>query len=1163
MLGAAPTCQNDAQADLMTSVFSVLPLVVRRFAANARLLVAVLVGAVLASALLSTTSIYTDAIRDLGLSFALRESGPLANDISVRSSSQTAESDVYLTSRQFIDDTAESTIGGFIDGKGYMGRSATFFPSPPGEEFPEEDSRPRSHLQFLSQLEAHTRVVEGRRPESTTATGSTLPATAAGPPSVEVAIGAETAQRVGVSIGDSFDLHAFWDLDIAPIRVTVVGIIEPIDLDELYWRGIDNIFSYIGSNWNTLPFFVTEETFFGAIGGYLPAMSSNYWSFFYLDTSRIDARNSESVRGSIQTFNREMNTKLSRTTIQTALPIVLETFDEKLFFTRIPLLVLVLQIAGIVLYYLFMVSTMLVERQSGEIALLKSRGATTPQVMQIYIIEGLFVFVAALGLGPPVAAAVVSLLGHTPAFQDLTGGASLNVRLSSGAYLWAAAGALLAYATLLLPAYMASRRTVVQHRAAAARPPKAAAFTRYYLDVALVILGAILLYQLDRSGSLSTDKLFGGQSVDPIRLLTPAFFILTVGLVFLRIFPLVLRLVAWLVARTQGTAILIGMWHLVRNPVHYSRLVLLLMLATAVGTFAASFGATLDRSYKDRAEYETGAGLRVSSIRHTDSSGPNDLVNEIRQITGASAGTSVLRTGGIPSPVGNALTGSSFELLGVAGDEIATIGLYRDDFAGEPMSELLAKTAMEIPESSAILLPADARWLGIWVNPVDLRGRAGIVVKLKDATGRYFSYILGPRFGANMPEGWHFLVADLAEAPRSLGTVQFGSAIPAAPMSVQSISIRFTSRFSAAEGALLLDDLQTSSESTLLGTLDDDRIVFDPMRESLPFGQSQVVVSLDSVDDWQTIQGNTLQSLPDGLRTVSAENAGLVTELSWRPSGAPIVTHGLQPRSENISLLVLASEAFLEQNDSSVGETLNIIASGSFFDVTIVGRFDLFPTMEDPRTEPVLIADREALLTLINANPGGSALYADEVWLTPIEGSVERTKEAIESGRLRAAVISVEEVRDTQEKDPLVAAGWEGILFISFAAILLLSVIGFLIYSYLTAQQRTLEFAVLRTIGFSKKQVAVVVGFEQALVIGLGMAAGTLMGLRLGTLMIRYMGVTETGTDVVPPMLLHVSWSTIGTAWLALGAAFLVTIGIVVLLYSRLALHRVLRIGES
>src|SRR5262249_46543379 len=158
--------------------------------------------------------------------------------------------------------------------------------------------------------------------------------------------------------------------------------------------------------------------------------------------------------------------------------------------------------------------------------------------------------------------------------------------------------------------------------------------------------------------------------------------------------------------------------------------------------------------------------------------------------------------------------------------------------------------------------------------------------------------------------------------------------------------------------------------------------------------------------------------------------------------------------------------------------------------------------------------------------------------------------------------VSFDDLRTAQQKDPLVAAGWQGILFISFAAILLLSAIGFLIYSYLTAQKRTLEFAVLRTMGFSRRQIATVVGFEQAFVIGLGMIAGPALGLRLGSLMIRYMGVTETGNQVLPPMPLHVDWLTILTAWLVLAGVFALTTGVVIALYARLALHRVLRIGE-
>ena len=57
----------------MGSLISIIPIVARRVRANARLLIAVVVGAVLAAAIMSTTAIYTDAIRDLGLSYAIRE----------------------------------------------------------------------------------------------------------------------------------------------------------------------------------------------------------------------------------------------------------------------------------------------------------------------------------------------------------------------------------------------------------------------------------------------------------------------------------------------------------------------------------------------------------------------------------------------------------------------------------------------------------------------------------------------------------------------------------------------------------------------------------------------------------------------------------------------------------------------------------------------------------------------------------------------------------------------------------------------------------------------------------------------------------------------------------------------------------------------------------
>ena len=359
----------------MGTFLSVIPIVVRRVAANGRLLTAIVIGAVLASALMSTTSIYTDTIRDLGLSYAIRTRGPEKVSFTIRSNSQSSVEDSYRSNQDFIQNAAKQAIGPLARAApANLGRSSTFFPTAPGGAVPESEGRPRSHLQFVTSLQDHVKVVEGRLPGD-------APAYAGGSaPSIEVAISREVAATANVKVGDQFDLHPFWLPDVEPIHATVSGIIEQKDPHEVFWMGQTDLFVFPSTSWQTLPLFITEPAFFKTVSAYLPNMVSDYTTFLYLNTSPINARNADSVRASLQGFERQVEGSLQRVDASSELANVLETFDQKLFFTRIPLLVLVLQIAGIVLYYLFMVSTMVVERQTGEISLLKSRGATTAQV---------------------------------------------------------------------------------------------------------------------------------------------------------------------------------------------------------------------------------------------------------------------------------------------------------------------------------------------------------------------------------------------------------------------------------------------------------------------------------------------------------------------------------------------------------------------------------------------------------------------------------------------------------------------------------------------------------------------------------------------------------------------------------------------------------------
>src|SRR5438270_12995684 len=67
---------------------SVLAFVLRRSLAHWKLLAVVVVGVIVAAGLTASTAIYSDAVRDLGLSFAIRQVPKLDLDLDVENGTQ-------------------------------------------------------------------------------------------------------------------------------------------------------------------------------------------------------------------------------------------------------------------------------------------------------------------------------------------------------------------------------------------------------------------------------------------------------------------------------------------------------------------------------------------------------------------------------------------------------------------------------------------------------------------------------------------------------------------------------------------------------------------------------------------------------------------------------------------------------------------------------------------------------------------------------------------------------------------------------------------------------------------------------------------------------------------------------------------------------------------
>ena len=120
--------------------------------------------------------------------------------------------------------------------------------------------------------------------------------------------------------------------------------------------------------------------------------------------------------------------------------------------------------------------------------------------------------------------------------------------------------------------------------------------------------------------------------------------------------------------------LVLGLWALARNPGHHARFSLLLMLAAGMGMFAASYAATLQRSFVDRALYESGADVRLALLRPLQTGKTVALAEQASALAGVRDASLVLRESG--AVVSTGLAGD-YQLLAVDAETLPEVAWSR------------------------------------------------------------------------------------------------------------------------------------------------------------------------------------------------------------------------------------------------------------------------------------------------------------------------------------------------------------------------------------------------------------------------------------------------------------------------------------------------------
>ena len=1114
-----------------------LPLVLRRLRTYAPLLLPVLLGSMVAAATMASIVIYTQALRDLGLQYAISNADERSLDLDVYFRTSGIERDVYDPATQRVHSRVLSAFDQLAEREVRNVRSSTFLVVQDASEEIDLETMPRSSFHLLdSSTELLT--IEGRMPESGIVEMTDGVAT------VEAVAMRQGAEFLGLSIGDTVTFVPFWDDRTDQVNVRLTGLATPVDPDAYYWD-VPTMQRIVREPTllNTLPVIVTESTLVDTIGVMFRNADGSFYSRYLTNADEIRAADSERFSRAIANLNASLGGTVRSYRQSTDLDDVLNTYDTRIRFIEAPIAIMLFLVTAMVLYAIVFLAGLVTDRQRADAALLRSRGARTPQVLLIYAVQGLLVTAAAVIAAPFIAAGLVASVGYLPVFASLGDGGPLQVSITPTAFALAGVGGVLALAVLLIPTMRLARRNLLEERRLIVRPNQVGFVQRYYLDVGLAGGALLFLWQLGQQGSLVGDALSGQQGADLFLLLIPTLFLLSAGLLLLRVLPLIGGLVARIAAPVSPTWLALGLWQVGRNPLSVTRLVLLLVLAAGLGAFAASFGGTLDRSYVERARYEAGADVRVEGAAIARNNGRSEDMQALAESPeGVAAAARVFRASA-SFAAGNST--ERFEVLAVDAETLEGVTWWRDDFADTSVEETFGLLDVEAIENWGIALPEDARYLGLWIRSAEQEDPLSRLAALvEDGNGRYFTMYMGSLESTE----WTYLEAPLQPVRRFSFRRAVPTLEPVEPFTLISLQIVQRSRSAGmTPGAFYVDEIVTRTAAE---------------------GSSPVSVRrFTSKDDLAVIQIGPL-TRTDSLQLLggAGRDGGPSLLFSWGPATA-FVQRGFYAGPQTYELPMLVSPGILRASNQRVGDNMDIGVGSARVPGRIVGVVDFFPTMNPTQGAGYVITEIEGLLRHQNIVGQGDETQANEVWYRLDEGLegeeraavLERIKVSLGAGQF----IDREELLATSQADPLVAAGWGALLLVAYGAVLFLGGTCFVAHSILTVGERGRQFALLRTMGLNGAQIRAVVWFEHMLVVGIGIGAGFLLGQRTGALLMPFLDRTQDGVAVLPPYIIETSVVSIGLVYGLMAAVFVIATGFVVRMYNTLALGQTLRIGED
>lgn len=452
-------------------------------------------------------------------------------------------------------------------------------------------------LATTTDIEAYIDLVAGAFPA--------VPNSASEP--IEVLISQTFATATGWQVGEQYLMHNLGRTVEGPdFIIQIAGVWQPRDAEEPFWFYGPNAFDDL--------FLVPENTFANVLAPVLGDEVNFVLWYLVLDGSGVGTGQIDRLVAGAGRVERQLDVLLPEATSFIAPTNNLHFYQRAVAELALLLFAVNVPTIWMTLAFIGLVAGLAVNQQRNENAVMRSRGGTPLQIISIAVVEGVVLGLVALVLGTGAALWLTQLLAQARSFLDFTGTAVVRLNLTPQAINAGLLAVLLALLARIIPTIIASRHTIITYKQEQARTLLPPWWQRSWLDLLLLALASYGFYVLRQQGSLIVSNTTADPFQNPLLLLLPALTIFACTLLFLRLLPWFMGLLAALVARGGNVSLLQAVRYLARTPRHYTTPLGLLVLTIGLAVFTASLARTVDLQLYDQSFYQIGSDISLITI---------------------------------------------------------------------------------------------------------------------------------------------------------------------------------------------------------------------------------------------------------------------------------------------------------------------------------------------------------------------------------------------------------------------------------------------------------------------------------------------------------------------------------------------------------------------